>query len=269
MRAIANNIISQPWFGHTIIVLILVNAAILGLETYPSVMAAAGYWLVLVDHIILAIFVAEITLRVVAQGRAFVRDAWNWFDTIVVMVALLPANEAFSVIRALRVLRVLRLISAFPNLRRVVHGLLVAIPGIASIGAIMIILFYVFAVMATKLFGTTHPEWFGTLAGSLFSLFQIMTLEGWADMVRTIMQTQPWAWVFFLVYILISTFAVLNLFIAVIVDAMQRQHADDAPMKAEPRVEHAPAPANAADIAALQAEIRALRHLIEAKERSV
>jgi voltage-gated sodium channel len=106
----------------------------------------------------------------------------------------------------------------------VVEGLITAIPGIGSIAAILMILFYVFAVMATKLYGETYPEWFGSLHASFFSLFQIMTLEGWADMVRAIMHTHPLAWIFFTVYILCATFTVLNLFIAVVVDAMQRQH---------------------------------------------
>lgn len=118
----------------------------------------------------------------------------------------------------------LRLISIFPRLKRVVEGLVTAIPGTGSIGAILIIVFYVFAVMASMLYGPEYPDWFGSLHASFFSLFQIMTLEGWADMVREIMQTHPYAWMFFVIYILCATFTVLNLFIAVVVDAMQRQH---------------------------------------------
>lgn len=222
MRALAE----ARWFGLSIVTLIVVNAIILGLETYPSVVAAYGPMLKAVDHVILWIFVAELAVRLIAAGRAFFKDPWNVFDTAVVAIAFVPANEAFAVLRALRVLRVLRLISIFPRLRRVVEGLVGALPGIGSIGAILTILFYVFAVMASKLFGAAHPQWFGTLQDSMFSLFQIMTLEGWADMVREVMKTAPYAWIFFIVYILASTFTVLNLFIAVIVDAMQRQHQD-------------------------------------------
>lgn len=220
MRALAEHSL----FSGAIIVLIVINAAILGLETYPNVVAVYGPALKAADQIILYIFVLELLIRFSAYGRAFFRDPWNIFDTAVVAVAFMPANEAFAVLRALRVLRVLRLISIFPRLRRVVEGLARAIPGIGSIGAILMILFYVFAVMASKLFGSTHPQWFGSLQDSMFSLFQIMTLEGWADMVREVMKTYPLAWIFFIIYILASTFTVLNLFIAVIVDAMQRQH---------------------------------------------
>lgn len=211
-------------FTMTITALILVNAVILGLETYPAMMAEYGAMLKAIDHAILWIFVAELLVRLGAYGWKFFRDPWSIFDTAVIAVALMPANEAFSVLRAVRVMRVLRLISIFPRLRRVVEGLITAIPGIGSIGAILLIVFYVFAVMATKLFGATHPEFFGTLQASLFSLFQIMTLEGWPDIVRQVKETHPFAPAFFIPYILIATFTVLNLFIAVIVDAMQQQH---------------------------------------------
>lgn len=216
--------IEAPWFTRAIMVLIIINAAILGMETYPEMMAVYGSTLKATDHAILWVFVAELGLRLAVYRLRFFRDPWNVFDMAVVAIAFMPANEVFSVLRAARVLRVLRLISIFPRLRRVIEGLIGAIPGIGSIGAILVIVFYVFAVMATKLYGSAYPEWFGSLHGSFFTLFQIMTLEGWADIVREIMKTHPQAWIFFVIYILAATFTVLNLFIAVIVDAMQRQH---------------------------------------------
>ena len=217
-------LVDSKRFGNGIVALIIVNAAILGMETYPALMKEYGEMLVAIDHAILWVFVAELALRLIAHGARFFRDPWSMLDTIVVVIAFMPANEAFSVLRAARVLRVMRLLSMFPRLRRVVEGLITALPGLGSIGAILVIVFYVFAVMATKLFGAGYPEWFGTLHGSMFSLFQIMTLEGWADMVRKISETHPFATTFFVIYILIATFTVLNLFIAVVVDAMQREH---------------------------------------------
>lgn len=217
-------LVEAPWFTRTIMTLIIINALILGMETYPEIMAAYGPTLKTIDHIILWVFVAELGLRLTAYRLRFFRDPWSLFDTAVVAIAFMPTNEAFAVLRAARVLRVLRLISIFPRLRRVIEGLIGAIPGIGSIGAILMIVFYVFAVMATKLYGAEYPDWFGSLHGSFFTLFQIMTLEGWADIVREIMKTHPQAWIFFVIYILAATFTVLNLFIAVIVDAMQRQH---------------------------------------------
>jgi len=218
------NLVEASWFTKIIMGLIILNAVILGAETYPEIMTEYGTILKTIDHIILWIFLVELGLRLAAYRLRFFRDPWSVFDMAVVALAFMPANEAFAVLRAARVLRVLRLISIFPRLRRVIEGLIGAIPGIGSIGAILIIVFYVFAVMATKLFGTNYPEWFGSLHGSFFTLFQIMTLEGWADIVREIMKTHPQAWIFFVIYILAATFTVLNLFIAVIVDAMQRQH---------------------------------------------
>lgn len=207
--------------------LILLNALILGLETYPAIMVVAGSYLRAADQVILAIFVAELVLRAYAYGRQFLRDPWSLFDAAVISVAFMPTNEAFAVLRAARVLRVLRLISILPRLRAVIEGLVRALPGIGAIGAILSIVFYVFAVMASKLFGEAYPHWFGNLHVSMFSLFQIMTLEGWADIVREIKQTHAYAAVFFVAYILIATFTILNLFIAVIVDAMQRRQQED------------------------------------------
>lgn len=216
-------LVEAPWFAKIIMILIIINALTLGMETYPVLAAKHGALLKAIDHAILWVFVAEIALKLAAYRLAFFRDPWSIFDTLVVGIAFVPAQEAFSVLRAVRVLRVLRLISIFPRLRRVLGGLVVAIPGIGSIGAILAIIFYVFAVMSTKLFGAAHPALFGTLEASMFSLFQIMTLEGWGDMVREIAETHSFAKPFFIIYILIATFTVLNLFIAVIVDAMQRE----------------------------------------------
>lgn len=221
-RKLVVELVESKPFTRTIIGLILINAVILGLETSPAMMASYGPALVAADHLILGIFVVELALRLFAHRAAFFRDPWSLFDAAVVAIALFPASEAFSVLRALRVLRVLRLVSAFPQLRRVIQGLLMALPGLGSIAAILAILLYIFAVIAVKLFGAQYPQWFGDFGAALFTLFQIMTLEGWADIAREIQQTHPYAWTFFIIYILISTFAVLNLFIAVMVDAMQK-----------------------------------------------
>lgn len=217
-------LVEQQYFNIFITTLIILNAVILGMETYPNIMASYGSMLKSIDHIILWIFVAELTLRFLAYPKTFFFNPWSIFDVIVISVAFMPSTGAFSILRAARVLRALRLVSMFPKLKRVVEGLIRAIPGIGSIVAVLVIIMYVFGVMATKLYGQTYPEWFGRLPSSIFSLFQIMTLEGWPDIVRTVMKMHPHAWLFFVTYIVIATFSVLNLFIAVIVDAMQKQH---------------------------------------------
>lgn len=256
--------IEQPRVQNLVIVLILLNAALLGLETSAGAMAAAGGLIVGIDRAILAVFVVEITLRLYAHRAAFWRDPWSVFDFAVVAIALVPATGPLSVLRALRVLRVLRLLTMVPSMRRVVAGLLSAIPGLSSVVAIIAILFYVGAVIATKLFGAAFPEWFGTLGESAYTLFQVMTLESWSmGIARPVMAQFPHAWAFFVPFIMISTFTMLNLFIAVIVNAIQStQHAE------AKHTEEVIGTRIDADTHELQSELRALRiELAEMRKR--
>ena len=205
--------------------LIVVNAVTLGLETSAAVMASWGPLLHTLDKIIIAVFAVEVGLRIIAFGPAFFRGGWNWFDFLIVGMSLIPAAGNLSVLRSLRILRVLRLISVVPQMRTVVGALLQAIPSMGTVALLLMLIFYVAAVMATKLFGAAFPEWFGTIGGSMYSLFQIMTLESWSmGIVRPVMAEFPAAWLFFVPFILITTFAVLNLFVAIMVDGMQAMH---------------------------------------------
>lgn len=253
------DLLEAPRMQGALIALILVNAAVLGLETSPSVMARWGGLLVRIDTAILAVFVVEIALRLVARGPRFFRDPWAVFDFVVVGIALLPASGPFAVLRALRVLRVLRLMNFVPSMRRVVGGLLAAIPGLSSVFAVIALIFYVGSVMATKLFGGQFPEWFGSLGASAYTLFQVMTLESWSmGIARPVMEAFPHAWAFFVPFILIATFTMLNLFIAVIVNAIQAEHA--AEHETEVRDIESAVSAHADERAdALHVEIRALR----------
>lgn len=224
-RLRARAFVEQPAFQNAILWLIVVNAVTLGLETSPTAMATAGPLLLAIDRAILAVFVVEIALRLAGYGWRFFRDPWSIFDFVVVAIALIPASGQFSVLRSLRILRALRLISTVPRMRRVVTALLSAIPGLGAIIALLSLIFYVSAVMATKLFGASFPDWFGTIGESLYSLFQVMTLESWSmGIVRPVLEVYSLAWLFFVPFILITTFTTLNLFIAVIVNAMQAEH---------------------------------------------
>ncbi len=217
--------VEAPRVQYSIIALIVLNAVTLGLETSPTVMAYIGSWLLALDHFILGVFVVEISAKLYAHRLRFFRDAWNIFDFLIVSIALIPASGPLAVMRALRILRVLRLIAIVPKLRFVVEALLHAVPGIASIAGLLILLYYVFAVMATGLFGADHPAWFGTIGKSMYTLFQIMTLESWSmGIARPVMETHPYAWLFFIPFILVATFTILNLFIAIIVNTMQTMH---------------------------------------------
>ena len=205
-----------------IIGLIVINAVLMGLETSPALMAQYGSILLAFDRAILVVFVLEIALRLYVHRAAFFRDPWSLFDFAVVGIALIPASGPFAVLRALRVLRVLRMLTMVPSMRRVVGALLSAIPGLSSIALVLLLVFYVFAVIATHLFGADFPDWFGHLGRSLYTLFQIMTLESWSmGIARPVMEVAPFAWIFFIIFILFATFTMLNLFIAIIVNAMQ------------------------------------------------
>jgi voltage-gated sodium channel len=220
--------LAQPWVTNTVIGVIVVNAVVLGLETSETAMAAAGPLLIGIDRLCLAIFTVEIALKLVAHGGRFFRSGWNVFDFVIVGIALVPAGEGLSVLRALRILRVLRVISVAPRLRRVVEGFVRAIPGMGSVFLLMALVFYIGAVMSTKLFGETFPQWFGTLGDSAYSLFQIMTLESWSmGIVRPVMEVYPYAWAFFVPFILVTTFAVVNLLVGLIVNSMQDAHHEE------------------------------------------
>ena len=225
LRDKINTLIEAPRFQTLIIGVIVFNAIILGFETSKTTMAHYGALVHGLDQLCLAIFTAELTIKLFAQRSQFFRSGWNIFDFAVVAISYVPAGAGLSVLRALRILRVLRLISAVPRLRRVVEGFVTALPGMASVFALMALIFYIAAVMATKLFGDTFPVWFGTLGNSAFSLFQIMTLESWSmGIVRPVMEVYPYAWMFFLPFILVTTFAVVNLLVGLIVNSMQDAH---------------------------------------------
>lgn len=217
----ANWIESSP-VQRLIIAVILINAIVMGMETDPGLMRAIGPWLILIDKLCLLIFVVELTIKLITYRMLFWRNGWNIFDFLVVAVALIPGAGIWAVLRSLRVLRVLRLLTVIPSLRKVVAAFLHSIPGLSGVIMVMCIFFYTAAILATNLFGHTHPEWFGSIGKSLFSLFQIMTLESWSmGIARPVMDTHPYAWAFFVPFIIIATFTILNLFIGIIVSTMQ------------------------------------------------
>jgi voltage-gated sodium channel len=253
--------VEADWLQKFIITVIAINAIGLGLETIPAVQQRIGPFLVWLDNVALIIFVAEISAKLLAYRLSYFRDPWNVFDFTIVGFSLLPMGGGFSVMRALRILRAMRIISVVPAMRRVVEGLLHAIPSLGAVIALLAILFYISAVMATKLFGADFDELFGHLGRSLFTLFQIMTLEGWTDgVVRPIMKVYPYAWLFFIPFILMVTFAVLNLFIAIIVNSMEEAAKESTEqLHQDAEVLHADARTQTLQNAQLLHEVRALR----------
>ena len=252
-------LLASPRAEYVIVGVIILNAIVLGLETSPAIMERHGPLLKAIDTLCLWFFSAELAARMFVERLRFARSAWNIFDFVVVAIAWLPSGGAFSVLRALRVLRVLRLITVVPSMRRVVGGLLQAIPGVGAIIALMALVFYVFSVMTTMLYGATFPQWFGNLGRSAYTLFQIMTLESWSmGIVRPVMEKHPYAWAVFVPFILITSFTVLNLFIGIIVNAMQAEQEE---------AMHAEHMQRQKEIAEVLAEVRALRAVVEDMRR--
>ncbi len=222
LRARIGQFVEAPAIRRLIFAVIAINAVVLGLETSPSIMAQYGPILTAIDIACLMLFVVEIAAKLIAQGPRFFRNGWNVFDFAVVAVSLAPQSGALSILRALRVIRVLRLVSAVPQMRKVVEGLIGALPGMGTVFLMMSLIFYVGAVIATKTFGADFPDWFGTVGASGYTLFQIMTLESWSmGIVRPVMEVHPYAWGFFLPFILVTTFAVANLVVGLMVNSMQ------------------------------------------------
>ncbi len=219
--------IEHRWFGRFILGIILLNAAALGLETIPRVNAQIGSFLRIVDHWALWIFVVELTLKLLVYRLRFFTNGWNLFDLAIVGLAFVPSSST-SILRALRVLRVLRLISAVPSLRVVVQALVSAVPSMTTVIGLLMLFFYVFGVMATRLYAEAMPDKFGSLGQTFLTLFQLMIMDGWADVIRGLMAmghtTSP---IFFIVFVVISGFAVLNLFIGILVNAMDRAESMD------------------------------------------
>jgi len=250
-------ILQDPRTERVVLGLIIFNAITLGLETSPAIFAQHGELLHAVDRAVLTIFVAELLARIAVFRGRFFRDPWSVFDLFVVGIALVPATDSLSVLRALRILRVLRLVTAVPSLKRVVGGLVTALPGMGSILLLLLLIFYVFSVMAAKLFGGTKPELFGDLTTAAYTLFQVMTFDDWsAGVVKPLMQDHPYAALFFVVFILLSTFMVLNLFIGVVVSALDEETAAEAPKLTHPAGFEERL---MGEIAALRSEVAALR----------
>ncbi|HSH15045.1 MAG TPA: ion transporter [Verrucomicrobiae bacterium] len=244
---------------HLITTVILINAAVLGLQASPGAVGGWSGLLEWVDRICLIFFVTELVLRFVAYRGLFWRSGWNWFDFAVVAIALAPNAGPWAVLRSLRVLRVLRLLTVVPQMRKVVAAFLHSIPGLSSVVAVMTIFFYTAGVLATGLFAETHPQWFGSLGKSLYTLFQIMTLESWSmGIVRPVMEAHPWAWAFFVPFIVIATFTILNLFIGIIVSTMQELSSLPDP--------NVPPREVSAVLARMEADLKQLRASLDHKE---
>jgi voltage-gated sodium channel len=256
-RARLRRFVDAPWFSRFVIAVIIANAIDLGVIAAVEPHGPAAAVAHAVDVIAVAIFTAEMALKLAAYGRGFFRDPWNLFDLLIVAVALVPATETFSVLRALRILRALRLVSAVPSMRRVVSALLAAIPGLLSILGLVVLVLYTGAVIGVHLFSDV-TEYFGSMSRALYTMFKLLTVEGWPDISDAVLGRHPSGWIFFVVYIVICAFIMLNLLIGVIVSTMERDLNADR-WAEDQRLEEAQHEAVMTELRGLRAEVAELR----------
>jgi len=228
MHHTIKHFVENSKFQNFIMGIIILNGITMGFETSKSFATDYHTFFELFNLFVVTVFTIEIALRIYVHKASFFRDPWSLFDFTIVAISLVPANAGFEIFRVLRVLRLFRLITVVPQMRKIISALLSVIPGIASIAGLLTLFFYIFAIMSIQLFGEKFPEWFGTLGESFYTLFQIMTLESWSmGIVRPIMEVYPLAWIFFVPFIFMATFIIVNLIIAIVVDAMNEMNANE------------------------------------------
>lgn len=230
MKKIAENIVQRPLFEHSIIALILFNAAILGLETVPALVAHYGNWFELSHRLILMAFIIEAALKITTVAprfKLYFGDGWNLFDFSIILFALIPATGELAVIaRLARLLRVLRLISTIPELRLIVSTLMRSIPSMGHVILLMSIIFYIYGIAGYHMFHVHDPIHWGSLGLSLLTLFRVVTLEDWTDVMYTAMESYDWAWIYFVSFVIMGTFVIINLFIAIVLNNLEQAKAE-------------------------------------------
>jgi voltage-gated sodium channel len=225
VKAFAHRIVEAPAFEPFMIGLILFNAVLIGLETSPAMIERYGDWLHLGNNIILGVFIVEAALKIAAVAPRlglYFGNGWNLFDFSIVVLSLIPATGEFALVaRLVRILRVLRLISAVPQLRLIVTTLVRSIPSMGHVIMLMSVIFYIYAITGVHFFATDDPDHWGSLGAALLTLFQLVTLEGWVEVMETVLENHPWAWLYFVSFVLLGTFVILNLFIAVVINNLE------------------------------------------------
>ncbi len=255
------SLVESQKFQNFIMGLIILNGITMGLETSKSFAADYHTFFELFNAAVVTIFTIEIIMRIYIHRVSFFKDPWSLFDFTIVAISLVPAGAGYEIFRVLRVLRLFRIITVVPQMRKIIAALLSVIPGIISIAGLLTLFFYIFAIMSTQLYGEKFPEWFGTLGESFYTLFQIMTLESWSmGIVRPIMEVYPLAWTFFIPFIFMATFIIVNLIIAIVVDAMNEMNANEEEHIIEEF--HASEDATKDEIKALRSDIRELKELV-------
>ena len=259
---LCGRITTSRLFQNFIVLVILANAATIGMETYPSVMAEYGSLVHSLDKIFLGIFVVEIMLKMVACGKRplnFFNSGWNIFDFIIVAAAFIPGLEGqATLLRLIRLLRVLRLLSALPGLQILVMALVHSIPRIGQMAMLAALLFYIYAVIGVTLFHEHDVQHWGTLHVSLLSLFRVLTLEDWTDLMYKGMELYPSSWLFFVSFVLFGTFVVFNMLIGIILNSMEEAKAAIAAEHEDPTTRDI-----TIQLAAMQETLNSMKRIID------
>ena len=249
------SIVENRFFQGFILAVIVFNSVVFGLQTSQPIMAKYGRLLGVLDQVCLAIFVIELVLKLIVYNWRFPRDAWNIFDFLVVSVSFVPDMGMLSSARILRVLRVFKLISGVKQMRVILSAIMKAVPGIAWSGILLLLFYYVYGIIGTVLFGKAFPDWFGSLGASVYSLFQIMTLESWSmGIARPVIAVFPLAWIYFVSYILIASFVVMNIVVGIVLNSINESSSEDGESAND-------------DMASIEAEFEKLKIQVQAVER--
>ena len=233
-------IVDSSGFQGFIFTVIVLNAIVLGLETYDGIYDRYGSTLELFNEIFLGIFVVEVLLRISSYGLKpwnYFRNGWNVFDFVVVFAVFIPGvRENASLLRLVRLLRIVRVVSVLPDLRVLVSGMGRALPPIASMAAMAILLMFIYGMIGWKIFGEAIPERWGDIGSAMLTLFTVLTLEGWNEILFTGQEVTRWAWVFLVSFVLIASFLLINILIAIIINAVEEARDAERTQEAEERL---------------------------------
>ncbi|MGZ8212506.1 MAG: ion transporter [Burkholderiales bacterium] len=242
MKAFAWRIVSSKSFEPFMVGLIVFNALLIGLETSSTIAESYGRWLAIGNDAILVVFIVEAILKVSAvapRWRLYFGSGWNLFDLSIIVLSLIPATGEFALVaRLVRVLRILRLVSAVPQLRLIVATLVRSIPSMGHVILLMSVIFYIYAITGFHLFRTVDEDHWGSLGAALLTLFQMVTLEGWVEVMETAMEATPLAWIYFVSFVMVGTFVVLNLFIAVVINNLEQSKVEQLQELDQPTTHH-------------------------------
>ena len=227
IQATFERVRSNKAFELFVVAVIIASALLVGVKTY-ELPTTTQFILIWMDWLITIIFLAEITIRFIAEPnkRAFFRNGWNLFDTLVVAISLIPIDNSDMalVARLVRVFRVLRMISIVPELRMLLASLIKALPQLGYVVLLMFIIFYIYAAIGATLFESINPTLWGDIAISMLTLFRVMTFEDWTDVMYETMAVHPLSWIYYLSFIFFTAFAFLNMVIGIVVNVMNAEH---------------------------------------------